>query len=102
MSELNDDMWEQIELNNYGKGKLVHIVNEQAELRMNEEYTLFEEWFETFDRDGGELMLYNTIDLEAAYLAGATAMREKCAEMTEKFTLGRYRENEYEFDLMTE
>ena len=32
MSELNDDMWEQIELNNYGKGKLVHIVNEQAEL----------------------------------------------------------------------
>lgn len=32
MSKLNDDMWEQIELNNYGKGKLVHIVNEQAEL----------------------------------------------------------------------
>lgn len=36
------------------------------------------------------------------YKAGAAAMRERCAEMTEKFTLGRYRENEYEFDLMTE
>lgn len=30
MSELNDYMWEQIELNSYGKDKLVHIVNEQA------------------------------------------------------------------------
>ena len=30
----------------------------------------FDNWFETYDRDGGELMLYNTIDLEAAYKAG--------------------------------
>ena len=50
---------------------------------MNEEYTPFEEWYETFERDGGELMLYNTIDLEAAFLAGAAAMREKCAEVAE-------------------
>ena len=46
---------------------------------MNEEYTPFEEWFETYERDGGELMLYNTIDLEAAYLAGAKAALEKAA-----------------------
>ena len=32
MSEINDDMWEQIELNNYGKGKLVSIVNAQSNL----------------------------------------------------------------------
>lgn len=32
MSGVNDDMWEQIELNNYGKGKLVHIVNKQEDL----------------------------------------------------------------------
>ena len=62
---------------------------------MNEEYTPFEEWFETFDPDGGELMLYNTIDLEAAYLAGATVgytkgvttMREKCAEVMNEMQL---------------
>ena len=41
----------------------------------------FEEWYETYDCDGGELMLYNTIDLEAAYLAGAATMREKAAEV---------------------
>ena len=29
----------------------------------------FEEWYETYDRDGGELMLFNTIDLEAAWNA---------------------------------
>ncbi len=30
----------------------------------------FAEWYETYERDGGELMLYNTIDLEAAFKAG--------------------------------
>lgn len=54
---------------------------------MNEEYTPFEEWFETYERDGGELMLYNTIDLEAAFLAGAAAMREKCAEVAEAMSM---------------
>lgn len=62
---------------------------------MNEEYTPFEEWFETFDRDGGELMLYNTIDLEAAYLAGAAAMREKCAEVAESY----YRSDDIAVDI---
>ena len=32
--------------------------------------TSFDDWFENYERDGGELMLYNTIDLEAAYRAG--------------------------------
>lgn len=62
---------------------------------MNEEYTPFEEWFETFDRDGGELMLYNTIDLEAAFEAGAaagyakgvTTMREKSAEVANSMAI---------------
>ena len=54
---------------------------------MNEEYTPFEEWYETFERDGGELMLYNTIDLEAAFLAGAAAMRERCAEVVDEMQL---------------
>jgi len=30
----------------------------------------FEQWYETYECDGGELMLYNTIDLQAAYNAG--------------------------------
>ena len=30
----------------------------------------FNDWYETYDRDSGELMLFNTIDLEAAYTAG--------------------------------
>lgn len=30
----------------------------------------FEQWYEEYERDGGELMLYNTIDLEAAFNAG--------------------------------
>ena len=30
MSILNYDSWEQVELSSYGKGKLIHIVNQQA------------------------------------------------------------------------
>ena len=30
----------------------------------------FDDWFDTYQRDGGELMLFNTQDLEAAYLSG--------------------------------
>jgi hypothetical protein len=30
----------------------------------------FGDWFEDYERDGGELMLYNAIDLEAAFDAG--------------------------------
>lgn len=33
----------------------------------------FETWYETYERDGGELMIYNTIDLEMAYGAGQKA-----------------------------
>jgi hypothetical protein len=29
----------------------------------------FESWFDTYQRDGGELMLFNTLDLEAAWKA---------------------------------
>lgn len=27
----------------------------------------FHDWFDTYERDGGELMLYNSIDLQAAW-----------------------------------
>lgn len=40
----------------------------------------FEKWYETYDRDGGELMLFNTIDLEAAFLA-ALAIRRKAEKL---------------------
>lgn len=30
----------------------------------------FDDWYEQYQRDGGELMLFNTIDLEAAFEAG--------------------------------
>jgi hypothetical protein len=33
----------------------------------------FDEWYETFQRDGGELTLFNTIDLESAFVAGRAA-----------------------------
>lgn len=33
----------------------------------------FDDWYENYERDGGELMLFNTIDLEAAYQAGFDA-----------------------------
>jgi hypothetical protein len=39
--------------------------------------TTFDEWFENYVRDGGEMMLYNTIDLEAAYNAGIAAANEQ-------------------------
>lgn len=37
----------------------------------------FDEWYETYERDGGELMLYNAIDLQAAWEAGRQAGREE-------------------------
>lgn len=43
----------------------------------------FENWYDTYERDGGELMLYNAIDLEAAYKAGYEAMREGSADIAE-------------------
>ena len=69
----------------------------------------FDEWVRTnMVDDTGYIEAYGR--MEQAYLAGAAAgyangvavMREKCAEVADNFTLGRYRENEYEFDLMTE
>ena len=33
----------------------------------------FNDWYEQYERDGGELMLFNTIDLRAAFMAGADA-----------------------------
>ena len=29
----------------------------------------FDKWYETYERDGGELLLFNTIDLKAAWKA---------------------------------
>ena len=43
----------------------------------------FEEWYETYERDGGELMLFNTLDLEAAYEAGLAEGRRMSAEIAE-------------------
>ena len=37
----------------------------------------FEDWFDTFERDGGELLLYNTVDLYDAFLAGARYGKEQ-------------------------
>ena len=36
----------------------------------------FNQWFEQYERDCGELMLYNTIDLEAAFNAGLNRAAE--------------------------
>lgn len=36
----------------------------------------FHEWYETYERDGGELMVFNSLDLEQAFKAGMkTAMK---------------------------
>ena len=37
----------------------------------------FNDWYETYDRDSGELMLFNTIDLEAAYTAGMEKLQNQ-------------------------
>lgn len=36
----------------------------------------FDDWYETYERDGGELMLYNTIDLQAAFEAGRGSVKQ--------------------------
>lgn len=41
----------------------------------------FEDWFDTFQRDGGELMLYNTLDLEAAWNACSELKDEEIAAL---------------------
>lgn len=46
----------------------------------------FNQWFEQYERDGGELMLYNTIDLEAAFNAGLT----RAAEIAEAYAAKRH------------
>lgn len=48
----------------------------------------FEEWYETYERDGGELMLFNTIDLEAAYTAGALSVCGPDTPFTEGYAKG--------------
>lgn len=53
----------------------------RQEKTMNES---FDAWYETYERDGGELLLFNTIDLEAAFAAGTQAERERCASIAEE------------------
>jgi len=36
---------------------------------------MFDDWYENYKRDGGELLLFNTIDLQAAYKAGGDASK---------------------------
>ncbi len=43
----------------------------------------FDDWYEQYEWDGGELMLFNTIDLAAAFEAGRLAERERCARIAE-------------------
>ena len=43
----------------------------------------FDKWFDIYERNGGELMLYNSIDLEAAFLAGQKAEREAIGSIVE-------------------
>lgn len=45
----------------------------------------FEDWYETYERDGGELMLYNTIDLESAYQAGYKAAKKQAGNVVLMF-----------------
>lgn len=44
----------------------------------------FDDWYETYERDGGELMLFNTIDLEAAYQAGFRAASDRAAALPQR------------------
>lgn len=37
----------------------------------------FDDWFDEYERDGGDLLLYNTIDLRAAFEAGKASERGK-------------------------
>lgn len=39
----------------------------------------FNDWYETYERDGGEMMLFNAIDLEAAYNTGFRAASDRAA-----------------------
>jgi hypothetical protein len=40
----------------------------------------FEKWYDKYERDGGELLLFNTIDLKSAYFAGREGMKSDCLE----------------------
>lgn len=39
----------------------------------------FDAWYETYERDGGELLLFNTIDLAAAFETGRKVEYERIA-----------------------
>ena len=47
----------------------------------------FDSWYEGYERDGCELMLFNTIDLEAAYKAGMLRAAEIAEERYNKIPL---------------
>lgn len=55
----------------------------------------FEEWYETYDRDGGELMLFNTMDLEAAWNSAQEAAARRCAELCDRAVYEQNIETEY-------
>ena len=44
----------------------------------------YDDWFDTYERDGGELMLYNTIDMRSAFQAGAVAANGVLREALEE------------------
>ncbi len=50
----------------------------------------FNQWFEQYKRDGGELMLYNTIDLESAFNAGLNRATEIAEDYARKRHSAKY------------
>jgi hypothetical protein len=44
----------------------------------------FEKWYDIYERDGGELMLFNTIDLEAAWQAATKRAAEVARKVSEE------------------
>lgn len=38
----------------------------------------FDDWYETYERDGGELLLFNSLDMEAAFRAGTKVKTLHC------------------------
>jgi hypothetical protein len=65
--------------------------------------TDLEKWYEERIRDEhSDMYRQSKACIKEAYEAGCRAGMEEAVEIVNNFQVGRYRENEYEFDLMTE
>ena len=62
----------------------------------------FDDWYDTYERDGGELMLYNAMDMRAAFMAGADTATINTIPIKGAATMGNSRFKFRAWDVINE